>query len=91
MTTVENAYREALDDVLPRVRGQCSMPTIAFHDVVQALEDGAWSSTTADTFSSELTSHRDTAQDHGDSCEEAFETRYAREEPQVPEDDWRAR
>lgn len=91
MSDVPNAYREALGDILPSVRGQAITPGIAFYDVAQALEAGAWMSATADTFSSELSSHESVARDHGDACKEAFEGRYESEPVEVPEDDDRAR
>jgi len=91
MSEVPNAYREALGDILPSVRGQAMMPGIAFYDVIQALEAGAWTSADADTFSGELSSNESTARDHGEACREAFESRHGSEPVEVPEGDERAR
>ncbi len=88
---VDNQYRLALGDDLPAIRGQASLCSFAYNSVRTALDDGAWASTTADAFSTQLADRISASADAGSACEEAFETRYGSEPATVPPDDPRAR
>jgi hypothetical protein len=87
---VDNQYRLALGDDLPAIRGQASLCSFAYDSVRRALDAGAWESTTADAFSTQLTERTSASADAGSSCEEAFESRYGAEPAKVPHDDPRA-
>lgn len=87
---MDNQYRLALGDDLAALRGYASVCSFAYFGVEQALENGAWESTTADTFSSELADHDRLAGGDGDSAEAALQNRYDNEPEKVPEDDDRA-
>lgn len=84
---VDNQYKLSLGDALSSIRGYAADCGDAFTSVVTAMENGAWKSTTADTFSEELTGHKSSAGTAGDECETAVETKYENEDDQVPEDD----
>lgn len=87
---VDNQYKLSLGDALSGVRQYSADCGDALASVVTAMGNGAWKSTTADTFSSELTAHKSASGTAGDECASAFETEYNNEDDQVPEDDWRA-
>ena len=87
---VDNQYRLALEDELPSLRGHAMICSFAYYEVENALENNAWSSTTADTFSNELSDHHRLAGDDGEAAGSALETRFDNEPEKVPEDDDRA-
>ncbi|RAW18545.1 hypothetical protein [Phytoactinopolyspora halophila] len=88
---VENQYRTELEQALSGVRSNADTCGDAFSKVISALENGAWSSSTADIFDEELRDRKQAAQDDADDCRRAFETRHENEPEEVDEDDWRAR
>ncbi|NDL58934.1 hypothetical protein [Phytoactinopolyspora mesophila] len=88
---VDNAYKLALSDVLPRVREQVRNIDGALEAVVTALENEAWVSTTADVFDEELRDHKRNSSEAGDDCEDAFQTAHDNEPDEVPDDHPKAR
>ncbi|WP_298321729.1 hypothetical protein [Haloactinopolyspora sp.] len=87
---VDNQYRLAMEDEMPRLRGHASICSFAYYEVENALENGAWTSTAADTFSNELADHHRLAGNDGEDAGAALETRFDNEPEKVPEDDDRA-
>ncbi|TDD69247.1 hypothetical protein E1262_13040 [Jiangella aurantiaca] len=87
---VDNQYKLALYDELPVLRGHASICGFAFYQVQDALEAEAWTSSTADAFSTALGEHHRTAGDAGGSAGTALENRYDSEPDKVPADDARA-
>ncbi len=87
---VDNQYRLALEDELPALRGYASTCSFAYFEAEDALDNGAWSSSAADTFSNELGDHHRLAGEDGDDAKAALETKYDNEPEKVPEDDDRA-
>jgi hypothetical protein len=88
--SVDNKYRLALGYDLPGIRGYASQCGFSLDQVKNALENGAWSSSVADTFSSELHGMAENSGNDGDDAKDAVQHRYDNEPVQVPEDDWRA-
>lgn len=84
---VDNQYRLAMEDRMPRLRGHASTCSFAYFEVETALENKAWSSTAADTFSTELGDHHRLAGGDGEDAGAALETRFDNEPEKVPEDD----
>jgi len=87
---VTNEYRSALGAATPGARTQASNARSAFSSVMAALNDKAWVSTTADTFSSTCTSKQSAAGDAADDCVEEMTSRHGREPLKVDKTDYRA-
>jgi hypothetical protein len=87
---VDNQYKLALNDELPVLRGHASICSFAFFEAEDALEKEAWTSSTADAFSTALTGHHTTAGEAGSSAGTALENRHDNEPDKVPADDPRA-
>ncbi|PZF80508.1 hypothetical protein [Jiangella anatolica] len=90
MSEVDNQYKLAMDDVMPNVRGKAIICGMAFYEAEDALEAQAWTSTTADAFSTALQGHHRTAGEAGEGAGTALENRYDSEPDKVPDDDPRA-
>ncbi|SDT48115.1 hypothetical protein [Jiangella sp. DSM 45060] len=87
---VDNAYKLALGEQMPTLRGKASICSFAFFEAEDALEKEAWTSTTADTFSTALKDHHRTAGNAGENAGTAIENRYDGEPDKVASDDPRA-
>lgn len=87
---VDNQYKLAMGEEMPTLRGKASICSFAFYEAEDALEAQAWTSTTADAFSTALQDHHRTAGEAGGSAGTALENRYDSEPDKVPSDDPRA-
>lgn len=87
---VDNEYKQALWEALPVLRGHASICSFAFFEAEDALEKEAWTSTTADSFSTALKDHHRTAGTAGESAGAALENKHDNEPDKVPADDPRA-
>lgn len=83
---VENKYKSALGDDLPSIRGSASVCSFSYASVQRALDNGAWQSTTADSFSTSLRTQQTDAERVGGSCESALQSAYDNAPAQVAPD-----
>jgi hypothetical protein len=88
---VDNRFKIALGDDLPSIRGEASVCSFSFFSVRQALDNGAWQSTTADAFSAALRANQTAAEEAGNACEQTLSSAYANEPDKVPADHPHAR
>lgn len=88
---VPNRYRQELGEVLPMERFRRDATDGVLSIVQNALAQGAWASTTADSFAAEAATQQTTASNAADRAIEELAGRHSLEPLNVDPGDWRAR